>query len=49
MAVAMMLLKFKLLVTLTLALASIAETEVGLILVRLAGIPVEIMDINWLT
>ena len=44
MAVAMMLLKFK-----SLALASIAETEVGLKLVMLAGIWVDIMDISWLT
>lgn len=41
MAVAIMLVKFKLL-----ALASIAETEVGLMLVMLAGRPVDIMDIN---
>ena len=42
-AVAMILLKFMLL-----ALASIAETEVGFILVMLLGKPVDIIDISWL-
>ena len=42
-AVAMILLKFMLL-----ALASIAETEVGFILVMLLGKPVDMIDISWL-